>query len=208
MIAIDEFSALGADHVIALLARGRESGHQRAARHPGAGRSRPRRARVPRPGARHHRGQDRPPPGRPGFGPDRRADGRHRRGLGGDLPDRRAACSAATTRAAARVARSSGSSCTRTRSRRSRTGEAIVITKLKSRRRSGSGSSRRASNRPSAYDRNRRVGPSRDGSNRRGRRGSPETKRWRSVRGRGRAPGYRIGLATSRAATANGLLGR
>ncbi len=41
-IALDEFSALGADNVLSLLARGREAGRQRAAGHPGARGSRAR----------------------------------------------------------------------------------------------------------------------------------------------------------------------
>ena len=48
VIGIDEFSALGSDHVVALLARGRESGMPRARRHPGARRPRAGRAEASR----------------------------------------------------------------------------------------------------------------------------------------------------------------
>ena len=88
IIGIDEFSALGADNVIALLARGREAGvsvllaTQELA---DLDRAAPRSTRS---GPRQHRREDRPPPGRARVRADGRADGGDCEAMGGDAPDR------------------------------------------------------------------------------------------------------------------------
>ena len=109
--------------------RGDASPAVRAGRHPGAGRSRSRRRRTARPGARRHRDQDRPSSGRARVSAHDRADRRHREGLGGDPSARRPPVR--------RVRRGRGTRRLVERFivhpneiKRLRTGEAVVITKL------------------------------------------------------------------------------
>ena len=107
-IGIDEFSALGADNVIALLARGRESGisvllaTQELADLDRAARG------LARPGARRHRASRsstaRTCPRRRGRSPQMVG---HREGVGADVPDRPRAARRLQHAAAGRAGRSS-----------------------------------------------------------------------------------------------------
>ncbi len=90
-IAIDEFSALGADHVIALLSRGRESGLSvlvATQEMADLDRAAP---WATRPGRRRDRAQDRAPSGGAAVRAHDRANDRHRAGVGDDETDRRPA---------------------------------------------------------------------------------------------------------------------
>ena len=167
-IAIDEFSALGADHLIALLARGRESGlsalvatQELADLDRAAAGLRDQVVGVTALKIIHR--QEVPQSARTialmvgterVWEETRQTAGRLFGGYDTGRGTRR---------------RSSASSCTRTRSSRSPPARRSSSPGLESRRCSGSGSSRRASSTLRVH-RNRRVGPSRDGSNRRGRR--------------------------------------
>lgn len=88
LVAIDEFSALGADNTLGLLARARESGIS-VLRYPRARRSRSGRRWVPRPSPREHSRHHRPPPERPRIRRGHRPARRHRNRLAAHLPNRR-----------------------------------------------------------------------------------------------------------------------